>query len=84
MSAVAQVAAKKNVPVKDLLCVECHDSLGEAVPVHVTEISTGKFSIKYTPKKVGTITVYMAINGQNLRQSGTRVSGCACFLHNHS
>lgn len=74
MSVVSQIAHTKNVKTKDLLFVECRDSLGDVVPIEVTEISTGKIIIKYTPKNIGVITVHMAINGQCLKQSGTRVS----------
>ncbi|VUZ47652.1 unnamed protein product [Hymenolepis diminuta] len=73
MPVVSQIAHTKNVKTKDLLFVECRDSLGDVVPIEVTEISTGKIIIKYTPKNIGVITVHMAINGQCLKQSGTRV-----------
>lgn len=73
MPAVNQVATAKHVKPKDLLFVELRDSLGEIVPVDVQEVSVGKYAVKYTPKNIGVITVHMAIDGQSLKQSGTRV-----------
>uniref|UniRef100_A0A5K3FCM2 Calponin-homology (CH) domain-containing protein n=1 Tax=Mesocestoides corti TaxID=53468 RepID=A0A5K3FCM2_MESCO len=73
MSTVLQVASKKNIAPKDLLFVECRDSFCEIIPLEVSEVSTGKFNFKYTPKTIGTVTIHMAIDGQCLQQSGTRV-----------
>ncbi|CDS40988.2 filamin [Echinococcus multilocularis] len=73
MPSLTQVAQKKKLTLKDLLFVECNDSLGEIVPIEVFESSIGKFTIKYTPKSIGVITVHMAIDGECLKQSGTRV-----------
>ncbi|VDN96536.1 unnamed protein product [Rodentolepis nana] len=73
MNVVNQIANAKKVKAKDLLFVECRDSLGKVVPIEVTENAAGKFTIKYTPKNIGIITVHMAIDGQCLKQSGTRV-----------
>lgn len=81
MSTLSQIAQAMHVPVKDLFHVECHDSLGEVVPLEVTEVSTGHFTVKYTPKIVGTITVYMDVVGNGLRESGTRVSTVFRFIH---
>lgn len=82
MPAVMQVSQKKNLNVKDLLFVECRDSLGEIVPVEVTESSNGKFNVRYTPKNIGIITVHMAIDGECLKQSGTRASSEHSVLSN--
>ncbi|KAL5967554.1 Filamin-A [Taenia solium] len=73
MSSVSQIVEKRKLTTKDLLFVECHDSLGEIVPIEVFESSAGKFNIKYTPKNIGVITVHMAIDGKCLKQSGTRI-----------
>nr|CDS16181.1 filamin [Echinococcus granulosus] len=73
MPSLTQVAQKKKLTLKDLLLVECNDSLGEIVPTEVFESSIGKFTIKYTPKSIGVITVHMAIDGECLKQSGIRV-----------
>ena len=74
LPAVQQVAQRKNVSTRDLVFLELRDSLGEIVPTDCKETSPGKFTVKYTPKNIGIITVHMAINGQCLKQSGTRVS----------
>lgn len=73
MSSVTQIVQKKKLLLKDLLFVECRDSLGEIVQIEVVESSAGKFNVKYTPKNIGIITVHMAIDGKCLKQSGTRV-----------
>ncbi|KAL5112591.1 Filamin-A [Taenia crassiceps] len=73
MSSVTQIVQNRKITIKELLFVECHDSLGEIVPIEIFESSAGKFNITYTPKNVGIITVHMAIDGKCLKQSGTRV-----------
>lgn len=81
MSVVIQIAQRKNMKSKDLLFVECRDSLGEVVPVEVTEAPNGKFTVKYAPKNIGVITIHLAIDGQCLNQSGSRVS-LGCYSNN--
>nr|VZI47922.1 unnamed protein product [Spirometra erinaceieuropaei] len=67
------VAAQLKTSVQGLLKVECHDSFGEPVPVEIVQTAEGRFTCKYTAKKVGIVTVDMAIAGIGLRESGTRV-----------
>lgn len=74
LPAVQQVAKRKNVSIRDLIFVELRDSLGEIVLTDCSETSPGKITVKYTPKNIGIITAHMAVDGQCLKQSGTRVS----------
>uniref|UniRef100_A0A0V0J843 Calponin-homology (CH) domain-containing protein n=1 Tax=Schistocephalus solidus TaxID=70667 RepID=A0A0V0J843_SCHSO len=73
LSQAQAVATQLKTSVQGLLKVECHDSFGEPVPVEIVPTTEGRFTCKYTARKVGVITVNMAIAGVGLRESGTRV-----------